>query len=110
MKRSNTLAPGLYEYEIFVSNEAGISRTEYASLLVGEKCDLGFQLRDAGGDGWKGEGTMCVTVSNSLGQTIMETTFEDNAILDLSRFGSGMYFVRFETEKGVTLQRINLIK
>ena len=218
----NTLAPGLYEYEIFVSNEAGISRTAYASLLVGEKCDLVFQLHDAGGDGWKGasisvtdqngqriavitmdegaeqtltlpllrgnlniiwnpgwyhdeaqydtdgecsftildgqgevlftsaalsqgvfltyqnncgqsveedlsskplvypnptngllhvegEGTMCVSVINNLGQTIMETTVEGNAILDLSRVGSGMYFVRFEAEKGVTLQKINLI-
>jgi hypothetical protein len=218
----NSLAPGLYEYEIFVSNEAGISRTAYASLLVGEKCDLGFQLRDAGGDGWKGasisvtdqngqriaiitmkegaeqtltlpllkgnlnfiwnsgwyhdkeqydtdgecsftildsqgeelfnssvlspgifftyqnncdyaveedlaskplvypnptkgllhvesEGKMRVSVSNSLGQTIMETTVEGNATLDLSRFGSGMYFVRFETENGVTSQKINLI-
>ena len=57
----------------------------------------------------EGEGTMCVSVINNLGQTIMETTVEGNATLDLSRFGSGMYFVRFETEKGVTLQKINLI-
>lgn len=218
----NTLAPGLYEYEVFVSNEAGISRTEYASLLVGEKCDLVFQLHDAGGNGWKGasisvtdqngqriavitmnegaeqtltlpmlngslnfiwnpgwyhddeqydtdeecsftildaenevlfssavlspgiffnyqnncghsvvedlarkplvypnptkgllhvegEGAMCVSVSNNLGQTILETTVEGNAILDLSRFGSGMYFVRFVTEKGIMVQKVNLL-
>ena len=57
-----------------------------------------------------GEGTMCVSVINSLGQTIMDKTLEGNAILDLSRFGSGIYFIRIETEEGVTLQKINLIK
>ena len=56
-----------------------------------------------------GEGTMCVSVINSLGQTIIETNVEGNATLDLSRFGSGMYFVRFETENGITVQKVNLI-
>ena len=50
----NSLEPGLYEYSIFVTNEAGISRTTYRSLLVGEKCDVTFVLHDDGGDGWKG--------------------------------------------------------
>ena len=48
------LNPGLYEYAIFVTNGAGISRTTYRSLLVGEKCDVTFVLHDDGGDGWKG--------------------------------------------------------
>ena len=39
----------------------------------------------------------------------METTIDGNAILDLSRFGSGMYFVRFETENGIMVQKINLL-
>ena len=219
----NGLAPGLYEYSIYVTNEAGISRTTYRTILVGEKCDIIFQLHDTGGDGWKGaaikvtdendnpialvsleegsektvtlpllkaqlnfawvpgwyhdfeqydtdsecsytildsqgeelftsaihspglfmsyqnkcdqsveenespialvfpnptygqlhiegEGTLCVSVSNQLGQTIMETSVENSAILDLSRFGTGMYFVRIETEKGTTVQKVNLIK
>lgn len=219
----NNLVPGLYEYEIFVSNNAGISRTEYVSLLVGEKCDLVFQLHDAGGNGWKGasisvtdqngkriakvtmmegadqtitqpllkgnlnfiwnqgwypneeqyntddecsfsildsegevlftssilspgvfmtyqndcvhnsveeildpktlvypnptegllhiegEGKMYVSVSNSMGQTVMETTAEGSDILDLSRFGSGMYIVRIKTENGLSVQKINVI-
>ena len=50
----NGLEPGLYEYAIYVTNEAGISSTVYRSVLVGEKCDLVFHLHDAGGDGWKG--------------------------------------------------------
>ena len=50
----NGLEPGLYEYAIFVTNEAGISRTTYRTILVGEKCDIVFQLHDSAGNGWKG--------------------------------------------------------
>ena len=50
----NGLAPGLYEYSIYVANAAGISRTTYRSILVGEKCNVVFQMHDNGGDGWKG--------------------------------------------------------
>ena len=50
----NNLEPGLYEYAIYVSNEAGISRNTYRKVLVGEKCDITFVLHDDGGDGWKG--------------------------------------------------------
>ena len=50
----SNLEPGLYEYSLFVTNDAGISRTTYRSLLVGEKCDVTFVLHDGGNDGWKG--------------------------------------------------------
>ena len=63
----NNLEPGLYEYAIFVSNEAGVSRTTYRSVLVGEKCDVTFQLLDQGGDGWKGA---AISVTAENGQRI----------------------------------------
>ena len=63
----NGLEPGLYEYAIHVTNEAGISRTTYRSLLVGEKCDIIFQLHDDGGDGWKGA---AISVTSESGQRI----------------------------------------
>ena len=63
----NDLEPGLYEYAIFVSNEAGISRTTYRSILVGEKCDITFQLHDDGGNGWKGA---AISVTSESGQRI----------------------------------------
>ena len=221
----NGLEPGLYEYAIYVTNEAGISRTTYRSILVGEKCNLTFRLHDDGGDGWKGaaisiadenfnrlaivtmtqgsdlvidlpmlegdlhfiwnhgwyhayeeydtdgecsftilnfegievftsaaledgvfmtynndckndavneldandkvqvypnptngllnvsgNGTMCITVSNMLGQQLMETTADDNTTIDLSRFESGIYLIHVETENGITMQKVNLIK
>lgn len=63
----NNLEPGLYEYVIFVTNEAGISHTVYRSVLVGEKCDITFLLHDDGGDGWKGA---CISVTSESGQRI----------------------------------------
>ena len=220
----NGLEPGLYEYSIYVTNEAGISRTTYRSILVGEKCNIVFQMHDNGGDGWKGAaisiadenfnrlavvtmtqgsalvvdlplltgnlnfiwnsgwyhaypeydtdsecsftiinaqgqtiytstgleegvfltydpcdfdaidetvvdngvsvypnptngllnvngcGTMRITVSNMLGQTLFETTAEDNTTLDLSSYGQGFYLVRIATENGVMVQKINVRK
>ena len=221
----NGLEPGLYEYSIYVTNEAGISRTTYRSILVGEKCNVVFQMHDEGGDGWKGAaisvtdengqriavvtmtegsslvvdlpllrgnlnfiwnhgwynaypeydtdnecsftildfdgnelytsneledgvfltfnnncendaveeqgfgddiqvypnptsgllnvnscGTMHITLSNMLGQTLFETTAEDSATLDLSGYGQGIYLVRIETANGVSVQKVNLRK
>ena len=220
----NGLEPGLYEYSIYITNEAGISRTTYRSILVGEKCNIVFQMHDNGGDGWKGAaisiadenfnrlavvtmtqgsalvvdlplltgnlnfiwnsgwyhaypeydtdsecsftiinaqgqtiytstgleegvfltydpcdfdaidetvvdngvsvypnptngllnvngcGTMRITVSNMLGQTLFETTAEDNTTLDLSQYESGMYLIRIETESGVMVQKVTIRK
>ena len=221
----NGLEPGLYEYAIFVTNEAGISQTEYQSILVGEKCDIVFQLHDNGGNGWKGaaisvtsesgqriaivtmtegseqtitlpllkgnlnfiwnhgwyhayeehdtdgecsfsildgdgnelyasgeledgiflthnndcdwdevtetvinqdiqvypnptsgllnvngNGTMHISISNLLGQKVMELNAEGNTSIDLSRFDTGFYLIRIETENGVSVQKINLRK
>ena len=63
----NGLEPGLYKYAIFVTNEAGVSRTTYRDLLVGEKCDITFQLHDDGGDGWKGA---AISVATESGERI----------------------------------------
>ena len=220
----NGLEPGLYKYSIYITNEAGISRTTYRSILVGEKCNVVFQMHDNGGDGWKGAaisiadenfnrlavvtmtqgsalvvdlplltgnlnfiwnsgwyhaypeydtdsecsftiinaqgqtiytstgleegvfltydpcdfdaidetvvdngvsvypnptngllnvngcGTMRITVSNMLGQTLFETTAEDNTTLDLSQYESGMYLIRIETESGVMVQKVTIRK
>ena len=61
------LEPGLYEYSIFVCNTAGVSRTVYRTILVGEKCDVIFELHDEGGDGWKGA---AISVADENGQRI----------------------------------------
>ena len=49
-----------------------------------------------------------ISVSNVLGQQLMETTADGNAILDMSRFEPGMYLIRIETENGVTVQKVNV--
>ena len=63
----NDLDPGLYEYSIFVTNTSGISRNVYRTVMVGEKCELVFDLRDEGGDGWKGA---AISVATEDGQRI----------------------------------------
>ena len=63
----NGLEPGLYEYAVYVTNEAGVSQTVYRSVIVGEKCDITFQLHDTGGDGWKGAS---ISVTSESGQRI----------------------------------------
>jgi len=74
----NDLEPGLYEYAIFVTNEAGISRTTYRSVLVGEKCNVVFQLHDDSGDGWKGA---AISVTSESGQRIAVVTMTQGSAL-----------------------------
>ena len=61
------LEPGLYEYSISVCNSAGVSRMAYRTIMVGEKCEVVFELHDEGGDGWKGA---AISVTDENGQRI----------------------------------------
>ncbi len=57
-----------------------------------------------------GNGTMHITVSNLLGQTLNETMTEGNVTLDLSDYGQGFYLVRIATDKGVTVKKVEIKK
>ena len=70
------LEPGLYEYALFVTNTAGISRNVYRTVLVGEKCDVVFELHDQGGDGWKGA---AISVTTENGRRIAVVGMGDGA-------------------------------
>ena len=216
------LEAGLYRYSIAAENDYGFNQRQYASILVGDKCDIIFELADAGGDGWKGacisvtdengnrigavtmtegseltvvmpllkgnlnfiwnqgwfhtneqydtdyecsfviknsadevlytsgehvpgifmtydnhcgndaigdviasnvrlypnptdgilkvegNGLMTISVMNMLGQKVLETTANDNAAIDLSGFGEGIYMVRVETENGIKTEKVNV--
>ena len=88
----NGLEPGLYEYAIFVTNEAGISRTTYRSVLVGEKCNVVFQLHDDGGDGWKGA---AISVASESGQRIAIITMTEGSdlVVDLPLLRGNLNFI-----------------
>ncbi|MBR5630615.1 MAG: thiol protease/hemagglutinin PrtT [Bacteroidales bacterium] len=88
----NGLEPGLYEYAIFVTNEAGISRTTYRSVLVGEKCNVIFQLHDDGGDGWKGAS---ISVASESGQRIAIITMTEGSdlVVDLPLLRGNLNFI-----------------
>jgi hypothetical protein len=88
----NGLEPGLYEYAIYVTNEAGISRTTYRSILVGEKCNVVFQLHDDGGDGWKGAS---ISVTSESGQRIAVVTMAQGSelVVDLPLLRGNLNFI-----------------
>ena len=88
----NDLEPGLYEYAIYVTNEAGISRTTYRSVLVGEKCNVVFQLHDDGGDGWKGA---AISVTSESGQRIAVVTMTQGSslVVDLPLLRGNLNFI-----------------
>ena len=72
--KDENLAPGLYRYAIHVSNEAGASRNVLRTVLVGEKCEITFQLNDEGGDGWKGA---AISVTDAEGNRIAVVTMTE---------------------------------
>ena len=88
----NELEPGLYEYAIYVTNEAGVSRTVYRNLLVGEKCNVVFQLHDDGGDGWKGA---AISVTSESGQRIAIITMTEGTslLVDLPLLKGNLNFI-----------------
>lgn len=50
----NVENPGLYHYSVLCNNQYGHGKFKEETILVGQKCDLTFELFDEGGDGWKG--------------------------------------------------------
>ena len=65
----------LYNYSVYVNNAAGNSQPVYEQILLGEKCEVIFELNDDGGDGWKGGS---ISVFND-GKRIAIVTLEDGA-------------------------------
>ena len=72
------LQAGLYQYSIIAENEYGFSKRTYAQILVGDKCDIIFELTDEGGNGWKGA---CISVTDENGQRIAAVTMENGSEL-----------------------------
>ena len=88
----NDLEPGLYEYAIYVTNEAGISRTTYRSLLVGEKCNIVFQLHDDGGDGWKGA-AISIADQDFNRLAVVTMTQGSALVVDLPMLRGNLHFI-----------------
>ena len=72
----DNLEEGLYQYAVTIVNEYGFSRKAYATILVGDKCDITFELTDDGGDGWKGA---CISVTTEDGQRIGAVTMTEGS-------------------------------
>ena len=80
----DNLEAGLYQYSIIAENSFGFSKREYSQILVGDKCDIVFELTDTGGDGWKGA---CISVTdengNRIGIVTMTEGSEQTAVVPL---------------------------
>ena len=70
------LESGIYQYSVVAENEFGLNGKEYAQILVGDKCDIIFELTDTGGDGWKGAS---ISITDGSGQRIAIITMEDGS-------------------------------
>lgn len=77
MSYVDNVEEGMYDYSIYVKNETGNSSAVYQSYLIGEKCDMIFEMSDAGGDGWKG-GSISVFKND---ERIAVITMEDGSEL-----------------------------
>jgi len=52
-----------------------------------------------------------VTVMNALGQTIYDVSVNaEQAVLNLSHYGAGMYLIRISSEKGVSVKRVSVVE
>ncbi len=57
------------------------------------------------------EGLKRITVINTLGQALYDRDANsDNEMLDMSSYDAGIYMVRIVTEKGMTTQRVSVVK
>ena len=88
----NGLEPGLYEYAIYVTNEAGISRTTYRKILVGEKCNVVFRLHDDGEDGWKGA-AISIADEDFDRLAVVTMTQGSELVIDLPMLKGNLHFI-----------------
>ena len=70
------LEPGIYHYSVIAENDFGYNQRAYATLLVGDKCDIIFELADTGGNGWKGA---AISVTDETNTIIAIITMEEGS-------------------------------
>ena len=58
----------------------------------------------------EGQGKMHISISNLMGQKLLETDTEGSTVLDLSQYESGIYFISIETENGKMVRKVTVRK
>ena len=52
-----------------------------------------------------------VTVMNALGQTVYDNPTDANQmVLNLSQYGAGLYLIRINSESGVSVKQVSVVK
>lgn len=73
----------IYEYSIYAKNASGASIPVYEKILVGETCDIVFQLNDEGGNGWKGAAISVTNNGNRIGIITMKEGAQETVTVPL---------------------------
>lgn len=83
---------GVYEYSVFVKNSAGYGKPVYQKIMVGEKCDLIFELNDESANGWRGAS---ISVVDENGRRIEVITMDEGEteIRTVSLLKSNLSFI-----------------
>ena len=57
------------------------------------------------------EGMNRLTIMNALGQTVYDAPADaDHMVLDLSQYGAGMYLIRINSDKGISVIRVSVLQ
>ncbi|MGN0032489.1 MAG: C10 family peptidase [Candidatus Limimorpha sp.] len=86
------LEPGNYEYSVLVKTEYGYSAPVYQRIMVGPKCDIVFDMTDAGGDGWKGASVSVVCNGVRIAIVSMTEGAEESRVVPLLKGDLSFYW------------------
>ena len=100
---SNTCGEMLNELSVTVKNSTDIDEHNIKANLFPNPTNGNFTV--------EAEGMRRITVSNTLGQIVLDEEAEGNhALINMSQFAAGTYLLRIHTENGTALKRVNVIR
>lgn len=107
-------------YAVKFAFAGGLSVTKYFSYVVGSSCDLGVDAKTAlnqyvypnpvGNNLYLQllDEQNYIVISDMMGRKILQSTVKSNPVLDISKYKSGIYFLKVTNSHGV--QYIKIIK
>ena len=100
---SNTCGEMLNTLNVMVKNSTDVSEHNVKANLFPNPTNGNITI--------EAEGMRRITVSNTLGQIVLDKETEgDHTSLNMSQFAVGTYLVRIYTENGTALKRVNVIR
>ena len=95
---------------VFMTYDNDCESTPHVAVIEHKEDTLVYPNPTSGLINIEGRGEMTITVTNILGQKLIETVAEGSTSVDLSRFGQGVYMLNIETINGTTIQKLSVTK